>query len=174
MSRIRTDLLDRLTLDDLRQLAKARGLLDKLQARRARLVEQLAKVDTEIAAVESASQQTPPTRGRKPSRKKTGRPRKATAKKAGTKKGRARKGRRKVAARKSAARIAKRTTLESVVLDVLKANGGTMPFKAILTEISSGKLYRSKAANFEAVLRQTLRTSSQIKRVGRGVYEAVV
>jgi hypothetical protein len=45
-----------------------------------------------------------------------------------------------------------------------------MPFKAILTEIRSGKLYMSKAADFESVLRQALAGSSQVKRVGRGVY----
>ncbi len=61
-------------------------------------------------------------------------------------------------------------TIESVVVDLIKANGGKMAFQDILATIQKKKLVKSKAKSFDNVLRRTISTSGKIKRAGRGVY----
>mgnify|MGYP007005251345 CR=1 FL=1 len=63
-----------------------------------------------------------------------------------------------------------RVTLEDVIVKVLKGNRGPMPFKEMKKVIVDGKLFKTKSANFDNVLRRTLSTSKAVKRVGRGVY----
>jgi hypothetical protein len=63
-------------------------------------------------------------------------------------------------------------SVEAVVIDLLKANGAPMAFQDVLATIKKKKLVKTKAANFDAVLRQGMSKSSKIKRVGRGVYRA--
>ena len=53
---------------------------------------------------------------------------------------------------------------------IIRKHGGTMPYQEILGAILEGKLYQTRARNFDNVLRRTLSTSDSIKRVGRGVY----
>ncbi|MDD5719702.1 MAG: hypothetical protein PHQ53_08455 [Candidatus Krumholzibacteria bacterium] len=64
-----------------------------------------------------------------------------------------------------------RITLEDVVVSVLKRHGEPLPFKVLLQTIVGGKLFKTRSANFENVLRRTLSTSKRVKRVGRGVYD---
>ncbi len=63
-------------------------------------------------------------------------------------------------------------TIESVVIDVIKANGGKMAFQEVLATIQKKKLIKTKANDFANVLRRTISTSGKIKRAGRGVYRA--
>ena len=64
----------------------------------------------------------------------------------------------------------RRPTVESIVVDLLKAHGEPMAFKDILAVIEEKKLVKTKSKNFANVLRRTLSTSKAVKRVGRGVY----
>lgn len=73
---------------------------------------------------------------------------------------------------KPAPRGAKGPTIESVVVDVIKANGGKMAFQEILATIQKKKMVKTKAKDFANVLRRTISTSERIKRAGRGVYRA--
>jgi hypothetical protein len=63
-------------------------------------------------------------------------------------------------------------SVEAVVIDLLKANGAPMAFQDVLATIKKRKLVKTKAANFDAVLRQAMSKSLKIKRVGRGIYRA--
>jgi len=115
--------------------------------------------------------------GKKAVKKTAGETAKRTAKK--TVKKTARK-----AAGKTAKKTAKKTTrktarrggangrvrLEDVIVAVLKKAGGSLPFKELYSAIVDGKLFPTKATNFDNVLRRTLSTSDAVKRVGRGVY----
>jgi hypothetical protein len=95
---------------------------------------------------------------------------KAATKKAATRKTTAKKtSARKTAARKTAAKP--RKTLEDVVVQVLKKNGGTMPFQDLKGAIVKGRLFTSRSTNFDNVLRRTLSTSKAVKRAGRGIYK---
>jgi hypothetical protein len=47
-----------------------------------------------------------------------------------------------------------------------------MAVHEILAIIKKQKLVKTKAANFDGVLRQAMSKSSMIKRMGRGVYRA--
>ncbi len=96
--------------------------------------------------------------------------RKTTAKKTTAKKTTAKKtSAKKTAARKTAAKP--RKTLEDVVVQVLKKNGGTMPFQDLKGAIVKGRLFTSRSTNFDNVLRRTLSTSKAVKRAGRGIYK---
>ncbi len=71
-----------------------------------------------------------------------------------------------------AATKAPRTTVESVVITLLKANKKPMAFPEIMATIQKRKLVKTKSANFANVLRRTISTSGAIKRVSRGTYRA--
>lgn len=79
----------------------------------------------------------------------------------------------KKAGKKVGAEMATATgSIESVVVDLLKANGAPMAVPEILATIKKKKLVKTKASNFDGVLRQAMSKSSKIKRVGRGIYRA--
>ncbi len=63
-------------------------------------------------------------------------------------------------------------SIESVVVDLLKANGTPMAVPEILATIKKRKLIKTKAADFAGSVRQSISKSSKIKRVRRGVYRA--
>jgi hypothetical protein len=63
-------------------------------------------------------------------------------------------------------------TIETIVVDLLKANGAPMAVPEILAAIKKQKLVKTKAANFDGVLRQARSKSSKFKRVRPGVYRA--
>ncbi len=71
---------------------------------------------------------------------------------------------------KKVAAKAPRVTVESVVVDLIKANGKPMTFPEIHDAITKRKLVKTKSKNFANVLRRTLSTSGLLKRVDRGVY----
>jgi hypothetical protein len=56
-------------------------------------------------------------------------------------------------------------SIESVVIDLLRANGAPMAFRDVLATIKKKKLVKTKVASFDGVLRQAMAKSSRIKRV---------
>ena len=60
--------------------------------------------------------------------------------------------------------------LEDVIVKVLGRRKKGMSFKDLHAAIVDGKLFATKSAKFDNVLRRTLSTSKKVKRVGRGVY----
>ena len=163
------NVLTQLSTAELKRLLAARERIDVLDKEKIRLLKELAVVERELRKLMG---------GKAPAR------RKATKKKAA----------KKVAKKKSAKKVARKTTkrvvrkkaagrkpsgpkntggrvaLEDVIVSVLKKGGGKMSFQDLLATIVKGKLYKSKAAKFDNVLRRTLSTSKKVKRVGRGIY----
>ena len=174
------------TVSELKAMLAAKTKIDELTEKRDELHAALAKIDKELAGLLGGA--IPGTRGRKKAgRKKTAkktakRPARKTAAKAAT--AAPKRGRPKKAAgakgrpKKATAAATKRATakggptIESVVVDVIKANGGNMAFQEVLATIQKKKLIKTKAKDFANVLRRTISTSGKIKRAGRGVYRA--
>ena len=94
---------------------------------------------------------------------------KKTARKAGRKKV-AKKIAKKTAGRPVARAAAGRVRLEDVILAVLRKSKKPVTFKKLYATIVDGKLFATKSANFDNVLRRTLSTSDAVARVGRGLY----
>ena len=155
MPRKKIDLLTRMTAADLRKLADTRERLDKLEGKKAGLAKDLVQVDKEIAKLLAS------LTGKKLTRKKAGRKK---AVKAASKK-KAVQVRKKRAAKKVTAKKAKapRVTVESVVIDLLKAQKKPMAFQDILSTIQKKKLIKSKSKDFANVLRRTVSSSKKIK-----------
>ncbi len=131
------------------------------------------KTTPRAKAARAAAAETPAAK--KTTRKKTGKKAakktaKKTAKKAAAKPAKAL--RRKVAAApaKAARGAGKRPTLEDVVANLIAKRGEPVAFQDLLATITGKKLFETKSANFDNVLRRTLSTSTRIKRVGRGMY----
>ena len=174
--KVRT-VLTQLTTAELKRLLVARERIDVLDKEKAKLLKELAVVERELRKLMGGKA---PTRRKVTKRKVT--KRKATKKKAAKKKVTKRKATRKKATRKKTAKkvVRKKATrgkaggsripLEDVIVSVLKKAGGKMSFQDLLATIVKGKLYKSKAASFDNVLRRTLSTSGKVKRVGRGIY----
>lgn len=181
MAKRKTSVLSDLTTAQLKRLLAARERIDVLESEKNRLLKELAGVDKELARLEAGA---PVAKGKPGPKKKTAK--KKAAKKKTTKKKVTKKtagktvrktvkkaGRGKTAGRKSVSKsVGGRVPLEDVIVAALKKAGGQASFKDLLAAIVDGKLYKSKAARFDNVLRRTLSTSKKIRRVGRGVYSA--
>lgn len=161
------------TVSELKAMLAAKTKIDELTAKRDALAADLAMVDKELAGLLGGVVPGTPA-GKKASKKaaakaataapKRGRPRRAAGDKKTAK---------KPTRAKSAPRAAKSApTIESVVVDLIKANGGKMAFQEVLATIQKKKLIKTKAKDFANVLRRTISTSGKIKRAGRGVYRA--
>ena len=166
------------SVSELKAMLAAKSRIDELESQRKSLQTQLTKVEKELSALLAGA--VP----RASSRKKAGRNRAAgkTAAKAATavpRRGRPKKaaGAKGITKKTTQAKTAPRgarsgPTIESVVVDLIKANGGKMAFQEILASIQKKKLVKSKAKSFDNVLRRTISTSQKISRVARGVYKA--
>lgn len=153
MPRPKSNPLASLTVADLKALLAEKEIED-LKARQAELEVDLRRVEKELARLLKGAAAAKPATPKRAKR--------ATAK-PGAKK----------AVKKAAAKKAPATgspSIETVVVDLLKANGAPMAVPEILATIRKQKLIKSKASNFDGVLRQAMAKSSRIKRVGRGVY----
>jgi hypothetical protein len=145
--------LSSLTVADLKALL-AEKEIEVLKSRQAELEADLKRVERDLARL---------MKGVGAGKRVVGKRAKRGAAKPGAKK----------AGEKAAAKQTPATgSIESVVVNLLKANGAPMAIPEILATIKKQKLVKSKAANFAGVVRQTIYKSSRIKRVGRGVYRA--
>ena len=172
MSTDLTRLLAKLSRADIENLLAAKDEIESLETRRAELEKELAKIDNRLAKLASAV-----IGGRRGGRKKT---RKKAAKKAAKKtmRGAAKKTTRKTAVKggKVAAgrKVGKgkkpRPKLDDVGVALIKKKGGPMSFKDIYATIVKRKLVTTRSKQFDNVLRRTLSTSKNVKRVARGVY----
>lgn len=182
-------LLENLSTTDLKRLLAARERIDVLEKERAQLSAALAKVEQELenliaAATGSAGAaggkktarkgaRKKPARRKATARKTAGRAAKKTTRKKTTKKTTkkiAKKTAKKTAKKKAATGAASRTTLEDVIVQVLRKARGPVAYKDLYAKIVDGNLFRSKSKNFDNVMRRTLSTSDKVKRVSRGVY----
>ncbi len=151
---------------ELKKMLAVKEKVGKLEKKKATLEKEIAKIDAEIEKLLSG----------KPVRKKVVRKKKAAKKRVAKRKVAKKKVVRKKVAKKAAKkRVAKttkapRVTVESVVVDLLKAHGKPMAFQDILSTIQKKKLIKSKSKNFANVLRRTVSASKKIKNVSRGVY----
>ncbi|MDY0108846.1 MAG: hypothetical protein RBT60_02805 [Candidatus Krumholzibacteria bacterium] len=177
-------LLVQLSRADLQNLLAAKVEIEELQERRAVLQKELGTIENALLRLLGKAagahgrgkkrKQVPAksAKSAKPAKKKKAAKRKLAkqAKKRVAKRpaGTARKGKPSVTASGRAA--GGRITLEDVVVSVLKRHGEPLPFKVLLQTIVGGRLFKTRSANFENVLRRTLSTSKRVKRVGRGVY----
>jgi len=153
MPRPKSTPLSSLTVADLKALL-AEKEIEVLTERQVELEADLRRVEKELARL---------VKGAGAAKLVGGHRAKRSAAKPATKKAR-----KKAAAKKAAAT----GSIESVVVDLLKANGAPMAVPEILATIKKQKLVKTKAADFSGVVRQMLSKSSRIKRVGRGVYRA--
>ncbi|MBC8422704.1 hypothetical protein H8E07_01140 [bacterium] len=161
MARSLKDLAAKLSVDELKHLLAVKEKLAALEKRRAGLEKELAKVEAQIAKLVAGAPKK--RRAKKVTRKK------ATSAKAKT----AKKTVRKAKARKKASprkKTSGKPTVEAVVAAMVRKHGAPMTFQEILGTITKKKLVKTKSKNFANVLRRTLSTSKQLKRVGRGVY----
>ena len=172
------------TVSELKAMLAAKTKIDELTAQRDALAKDLAKVEKELTGLLGGGIPGRSVRkkaGRKKAAKKAAkRPARKTAAKAtpaAPKRGRPRKaaGAKKTAKKPTRAKPERRgakggPTIEAVVIDMIKANGGKMAFKEVLATIQKKKLIKTKAKDFANVLRRTISTSGKIKRAGRGVY----
>ncbi|MCP4293446.1 MAG: hypothetical protein GY780_16590 [bacterium] len=150
----------------------------------------LDRVEAELSRLMNGADKKPSSGGRKKvagkkaTRKKVARKKaakksvtkkKTTKKKAAIKKATRKKaGRPKLSLKKTVKKTTTKKTgkikLEDVVVKVITSNGGPMNYKDLLGVILKKKLFVSKSANFDNVLRRTLSTSKLVKRAGRGIY----
>jgi hypothetical protein len=159
-------LLRRLSTSDLKKLLNAKAEIEELESRRDSLQKELTAIEKKLARLVSGEAAPPVRRAKR-------RAKKAVA--AGTSAQKTRtKARAKKAVRKqtkpAAAGRAKRTTLEDVIVSVIREHGEPMPFKTLLDAIVKGKRFKTRSKDFGNVLRRTLSTSQRVKRKGRGVY----
>ncbi len=151
MPRPRPTPLSSLTAADLKALL-AEKQIEELKSRQAQLEADLGRVEKELARLVKAAAVA------KPDAKRAKRAAKPAKKRA----------RKKAGAKKAPAT----GSIESVVIDLLKANGAPMAVPEILASIKKQELVKTKAADFAGVVRQSISKSSKIKRVRRGVYRA--
>jgi predicted nucleic acid-binding Zn-ribbon protein len=153
MPRPKPTTLSSLSIADLKALL-AEKEIEVLKERQVALEADLRRVEKELARLVKGAGAAKPAAGKRTKRSSA----KPVAKKA----------RKKAGAKKTPST----GSIETVVLDLLKANGAPMTIPEILATIKKQKLVKTKAANFAGVLRQMLSKSSKVKRVGRGVYRA--
>jgi (p)ppGpp synthase/HD superfamily hydrolase len=201
MARTKASYLNELSTADLKQLLEARQRIDILEKEKARLSRELQVIEGELKrlvdGVESPAS-GPRTRGKKAAVKK--RPvkkvtkkvvkkvakeaakknaakkvltKKKTAKNKVAKKGTGKKTiNKKVIAKKAGgSKGAAPVRLEDVVVGIIRKAGKAVPYRDIMGAITKGKLFTSKSANFDNVLRRTLSTSKKVKSAGRGIYD---
>lgn len=174
MARKPSNVLTNLTTQELKRLLAARERIDVLEKEKTRLLKELSGIDGELAKLVRGA--VPAKRTKKRAKKKVaGKSVKKTAKKATRKKTAKKAPRRKTAAKKTGKTVRKsaaapRPKLEDVIVKVLGRRKKGMSFKDLHATIVDGKLFATKSANFDNVLRRTLSTSKKVKRVGRGVY----
>jgi hypothetical protein len=156
MPRPKATPLSTLSITDLKALL-AEKEIEVLKARQVELESDLRRVEKELARLVKGAAVAKPVVGKRAQR---------PAAKPGTKKAR------KNAAATKAPATDGTPTIETVVIDLLKANGAPMAVPEILAAIKKQKLIKTKAANFAGVVRQSISKSARIKRVGRGVYRA--
>jgi predicted nucleic acid-binding Zn-ribbon protein len=150
MPRPRPTPLSTLTIADLKALL-AEKEIEVLKERQVELEADLRRVEKELArlakgaAIANSAPKPAKRTAAKPAKKRAGQ--KAAAK-----------------------RVPATGSIESVVIDLLRANGAPMAVPEILATIKKQKLVKTKAANFAGVVRQSISKSSKIKWVGRGVY----
>jgi len=154
MARKPSNVLTKLTTQELKRLLAARERIDVLEKERARILKELSGIERELAKLVRGAA---PARRKKTTRKKV--VKKTTRKKAA-----------KASTRKG--KTAPRMKLEDVIVKVLGRRKKGMSFKDLHATIVSGKLFATKSAKFDNVLRRTLSTSKKVKRIGRGVYAA--
>ncbi|HPF71002.1 MAG TPA: hypothetical protein PLQ13_10045, partial [Candidatus Krumholzibacteria bacterium] len=159
----------KLSTAELKKLLAARERIDVLEAERQRLSRELAAVDRELAAllkgaVPSASAGPARKAAKKTAKKATKKATKKAARKASGK------GPGKAAKKTPRKRPGGRLRLEDVIVGVIGKAGGRMAYQDLYKAIVKGKLFPTKATNFDNVLRRTLSTSGAVKRAGRGIY----
>ncbi len=183
MSNQQKSFLINLTAAEMKKLLIARERIDVLVAEKEKLTRDLNKIETELTRLlDSAGQSSPsgPKKNKTGLKKKSAR-KKITKKKTTKKKVAPKATKKTVKKTKSKKGLSLKTRaneikntgrpkLEDVVAKVIKANGGPMSYKELISLIVKKKLFVSKSSNFDNVLRRTLSTSKLIKRVGRGVY----
>lgn len=147
--------LSSLTVADLKALL-AEKEIEVLKERQADLEADLRRVEKELARLVKGAAAAKPAAGKRAKR---------SSAKPATKKARKKTGAKKTPATGS-------PSIETVVVDLLKANGAPMTIPEIVATIKKQKLVKTKAADFSGVVRQMLSKSSKVKRVGRGVYRA--
>jgi len=162
-----TRLVKELSRHDIEKLLAAKDELETLESRRQELLAELAGVEKRLEKLAGrvAGRGAKPTvrrRAKTAAKKVTRKTTKKAAKKT------AKKATRKTVAKKAAPKG--KLTVEDVVVELIKSQGGPMSFKEILAAITKGKLVKTKSKSFDNVLRRTLSTSKRVKRVARGVY----
>lgn len=174
------------TVAELKAMLAAKTKIDDLESQRAALQKELARIEKELAAVmagaapgtsnrkKAGRKKAAKTAAKRPARKTAAKAATAASKRGTPKKVTRAKGRAKKATGTATKRAAAKSapTIESVVIDLIKANGGKMAFQEVLATIQKKKLIKTKAKDFANVLRRTISTSGKIKRAGRGVYRA--
>jgi len=144
MAKRLVDLTEELSLDQLKTLLKVKEEMTRLDARRAKVTAELEGIDARIDELRRSV-------GAKPARRRAAsKPKRAT--------------------RAKKAKASGRTTVAGVVAEVIRAKGRAMTFTEIRSTIIDGKLIKTKSKNFDNVLRRTLSTAVELKRVARGVY----
>ncbi len=179
--------LTQLTAGEMKKLLVARERIDVLLAEKEKLTKALNRIDDELSKLMDGAGAT---KTKSPGKKKSGPKKKVTRKKAVKKKVAPKKALKvsgKKSVKKTIKKVTKKTTkktsrrapaktsgrdkLEDVVVKVIKANGGPMSYKELISVIVKKKLFVSKSSNFDNVLRRTLSTSKLVKRAGRGIYK---
>jgi DNA-binding transcriptional MerR regulator len=148
MSKRLADLTEELTLDQLKTLLKVKEEMTRLEDRRAKVDAELAEIDARLAELRRSVGVA----------KKSKAPRKTAAK------------RRAAPKAKAKPATGGRTTVAGVVAEVIRNKGRAMSFQEIRATVVDGGLIKTKSKNFDNVLRRTLSTAKEIKRVARGVY----
>jgi hypothetical protein len=147
--------LSNLTIADLKALL-AKKEIEVLKERQVELEADLRRVEKELARlVKGAVVAKPPVPKR--AKRAAAKPDAKTARK-------------KTGAKKAPATGS--PTIETIVADLLRANGAPMTTPEIVATIKKQKLVKTRAADFAGVVRQMLSKSSRIKRVKRGIYRA--
>ena len=175
MARKTKDILENVTVAQLKQMLAVKERADELQSARKDLASQLAKVEKEIAQLLSGAAAPAPRKKaarKKATKKSTGKKRGRPPKAAAEAKGAAKKPTKQTTKTAPRTKAPTAARLEDVVVQVIKAGGGKLAFPEIRDTITKKKLFKSKSKNFDNVLRRTISTSKKVKRVSRGVYSA--
>ena len=146
MSRRLADLTEELTLAQLKTLLKVKEEMLGLEDRRAKAAAELKRIDDRLAVLRGSIGGTAKPQAR-------GRPRKAATIRT-----------------RAVTKSTGRSTVAGVVAEVIRAKGRAMTFQEIRAAIADGALIKTKSKNFDNVLRRTLSTSDNLKRIARGVY----
>lgn len=143
-----------LSMEEIKALLTMKEQLIEAEARRARLEEELKKIDGQIVKlVKKLSTRGPRVGGSSASRRPV-------------------RGKRRTAPRTGRGRGRGGKSLEQVIIDLIRSKGGKMMFPDIKSTIVRRKLFATRSKNFDNVLRRTISSSRRIKRVARATYSA--